>query len=97
VPEWPNGRDWKSRDGRKLVRGFESLPLRWSAGAPLIPKPTVATGVLCRHGADCEQDEGLFAVVGDLAPRLRRDADQLVAAELLPDAIDDQGQLAVED
>jgi hypothetical protein len=28
VPERLNGRDWKSRDGGNLVRGFESLPLR---------------------------------------------------------------------
>ncbi len=28
VPERLNGRDWKSRDGGYLVRGFESLPLR---------------------------------------------------------------------
>ena len=28
VPERLNGRDWKSRNGGNLVRGFESLPLR---------------------------------------------------------------------
>ena len=28
VPERLNGHDWKSCDGRKLVRGFESLSLR---------------------------------------------------------------------
>jgi hypothetical protein len=28
VPERLNGRDWKSRDGGNLVRGFESPPLR---------------------------------------------------------------------
>jgi nucleotide-binding universal stress UspA family protein len=28
VPERLNGRDWKSRNGGYLVRGFESLPLR---------------------------------------------------------------------
>jgi|HubBroStandDraft_6_1064221.scaffolds.fasta_scaffold552829_3 hypothetical protein len=28
VPERLNGRDWKSRNGGDLVRGFESLPLR---------------------------------------------------------------------
>src|ERR1700689_3724187 len=32
VPERLNGRDWKSRDGGNLVRGFESLPLRSRAG-----------------------------------------------------------------
>jgi hypothetical protein len=31
VPERLNGRDWKSRNGGNLVRGFESLPLRCSA------------------------------------------------------------------
>src|ERR1700677_974160 len=30
VPERLNGRDWKSRNGGNLVRGFESLPLRFS-------------------------------------------------------------------
>src|SRR5439155_1654802 len=29
VPERLNGRDWKSRNGGNLVRGFESLPLRF--------------------------------------------------------------------
>ena len=28
MPERLNGRDWKSRNGGNLVRGFESLPLR---------------------------------------------------------------------
>jgi hypothetical protein len=28
VPERLNGRDWKSRNGGNLVRGFESPPLR---------------------------------------------------------------------
>src|ERR1700704_5258441 len=30
VPERLNGRDWKSRNGGNLVRGFESLPLRFA-------------------------------------------------------------------
>src|SRR5665213_1565921 len=34
VPERLNGRDWKSRDGGNLVRGFESLPLRIQASMP---------------------------------------------------------------
>src|ERR1700740_1833745 len=29
VPERLNGRDWKSRNGGNLVRGFESPPLRF--------------------------------------------------------------------
>ena len=35
VPERLNGRDWKSRNGGYLVRGFESLPLRWLCRAML--------------------------------------------------------------
>ena len=26
---WPSARDWKSRTGVKVGRGFESHPLRW--------------------------------------------------------------------
>ena len=38
MPERLNGRDWKSRNGGNLVRGFESLPLRF--GRMGMPCPT---------------------------------------------------------
>ena len=43
MPERLNGHDWKSCDGGKLVRGFESLPLRCRA---------------CQAGGGCELPSG---------------------------------------
>ena len=43
VPEWLNGRDWKSRNGGYLVRGFESPPLRPFPGASPAAPSSIAS------------------------------------------------------
>ena len=43
MPERLNGHDWKSCDGRKLVRGFESLSLRPRPHCRLVDVPKTRT------------------------------------------------------
>ena len=50
VPERLNGRDWKSRDGGNLVRGFESLPLRRLGAVAALDVP---------HGRHAAEDAGV--------------------------------------
>jgi hypothetical protein len=48
VPERLNGRDWKSRNGGNLVRGFESPPLRHGAGPPAVACAPAEAQILLR-------------------------------------------------
>src|ERR1035437_582683 len=49
-PERLNGRYWKSRNGGNLVRGFESLPLRWDSRSRDHADLSVRPGELARLG-----------------------------------------------
>ena len=63
VPERLNGRDWKSRNGGDLVRGFESPPLRFLEREHRQRERrscrqvcAVVPALLVRHGAEPDVD-----------------------------------------
>ena len=75
MPERLNGRDWKSRNGGNLVRGFESLPLRHLLDVRTLA-PRIGVGVVLVPGLILALRGAFRAAVGG-TPAFLRGVDQL--------------------